>query len=116
MLFLVLALLVVSFAWPVREFVRQQAQLDQLRTQATQTQARVDSLEALKKRWADPAYVEAQARDRLHFVLPGETGYVVLGTPQPTQKDAPTQGPPPKAWFSNLWDTVKAADAPPSKP
>ena len=117
MLFLVLALLVVSFAWPVREFVRQQTQLDQLRTQAAQTQARVDALEALKKRWADPAYVEAQARDRLHFVLPGETGYVVLGTPQPTQSDAPTQGaPPPKAWFSNLWDTVKAADAPPSKP
>jgi len=117
MLFLVLALLVVAFAWPVREFMRQQAQLDQLRAQAASTQARVDALEALKKRWADPAYVEAQARDRLHFVLPGETGFVVLGTPQPTQNDAPTQGaPPPKAWFSNLWDSVKAADAPPSKP
>ncbi len=116
-LFLVLALLVVAFAWPVREFFTQQSQLDQLRQQATETEARVNQLQALQQRWSDPAYLDAQARDRLHYVLPGETGYVVLGTPQPTQNDAPTQtGPPPNAWFSNLWDSVKGADHPSPAP
>ena len=30
------------------------------------------------ERWEDKACVEAQARERLHYVMPGETSYVVL--------------------------------------
>ena len=29
--------------------------------------------------WEDPAFVIAQARSRLHFVFPGEVGYVATG-------------------------------------
>jgi hypothetical protein len=32
-------------------------------------------------RWQDPDYVKAQARERLHFVMPGERQYIVTGTP-----------------------------------
>jgi len=29
--------------------------------------------------WQDPEFVKAQARERLHFVLPGERQYIVVG-------------------------------------
>ena len=31
-----------------------------------------------RKRWSDPAYIRAQARDRLYYVMPGEVSYLVL--------------------------------------
>src|SRR5439155_14604242 len=75
-LFVVLVMLAVAYAWPLREYLSQRAELSRLRADTAAAQARVDALERQKQRWADPAYVRAQARDRLHFVLPGETGYV----------------------------------------
>jgi hypothetical protein len=31
-----------------------------------------------RKRWEDPVYVRAQARDRLYYVMPGEVSYLVM--------------------------------------
>jgi hypothetical protein len=28
--------------------------------------------------WQDPEYIKSQARERLHFVLPGERQYIVV--------------------------------------
>ena len=91
-LFVVLALLAVAYTWPVKEYLRQRSELGRLRAETAATQARVDALQALRQRWADPAYVQAQARERLHFVLPGETAYVVL---QPDHPAAPQTLPKP---------------------
>ncbi len=111
-LFLVLGLLLVAYAWPAREYVRQRSDIAALRAEEAAAQTRVDALAATKERWQDPAYVEAQARQRLHFVRPGETAYVVLRPEQPTAT-APTEtaqaAAPP--WFDALWETVRAADA-----
>jgi len=38
----------------------------------------LDELDAEVARWSDPAYVEAQARDRLYYVYPGDVAYLVL--------------------------------------
>jgi hypothetical protein len=38
----------------------------------------VSSLQSQVARWNDPAYIEAQARNRLLFVLPGEYSYLVI--------------------------------------
>jgi cell division protein FtsB len=112
-LFVVLALLAVAYTWPVKEYLRQHSELGRLRAETAATQARVDTLQALRMRWADPAYVQAQARERLHFVLPGETAYVVL---QPDHPAAPPTLPKPTAqvlpaWYGQLWDTMQGADA-----
>jgi cell division protein FtsB len=37
----------------------------------------VAALEAERARWADPAYITAQARERLYYVQPGEVVYLV---------------------------------------
>jgi len=106
-------MLAVAYTWPVKEYLRQRSEIARLHADISATQARVDVLSALKARWADPAYVQAQARERLHFVLPGETAYVVL---QPDHPAAPPTLPKQTAqvlpaWYDQLWSSVRGADA-----
>ena len=113
-LFVVVAMLAVAYTWPVKEYLRQHGELARLRAASTATQARVDALQAQKRRWADPAYVQAQARERLHFVLPGETAFVVLQPDRPAQPQTlPRQTAQVlPAWYTELWDSVQGADQP----
>lgn len=52
----------------VRVYLDQQAQLNELRAEVEQARAEVDGLEAEVARWDDPAFVQAQARDRKSVV------------------------------------------------
>jgi cell division protein FtsB len=111
-LLLVVAALVLSMVVPLRAFFEQRADLAALRATTSAQEQRVAELEATKLRWQDRAYVEAQARSRLHFVLPGEVGYVVLG---PEEAPAPgsaekSSGASEQAWFSKVWGSVSDAD------
>lgn len=74
----VLVLTVVVLAPSLRIFVQQQQQLAQLRTQVEQQRAGVKDLKGERARWDDPSYVEAQARERLNYVYPGEFSYLVI--------------------------------------
>jgi len=87
----VLAILAASYALPVRAWLDQRAQLEQVRTQRDELAAEVDALREARDLWDDPAYVRAQARERLNYVLPGEVGLVVLGT-ESTPEDEPVTG------------------------
>jgi len=78
------------------------------------TARQVAQLKAELAKWADPAYVAIQARQRLHYVKPGEIGFVVpdssagtepLGIPTPTST---------QAWYDRLWSTVKSPSATPA--
>jgi cell division protein FtsB len=119
---LVVCGLVVSAALPLREFLSQRSQISSARERNAQQQARVDALEKQLKQWQDPAYVKAQARERLHFVLPGEYSYVVLGpstAPAPSGRAAlpGVQAVGPEApWYSQVWGSVRAADRPAPSP
>lgn len=114
---LVVAGLVLSFALPVREYVRQRGEIGALRTEQAQREARVQELQTRLGQWKDPAFVSTQARQRLQYVMPGEVGYVVLDpqeAPAPVVRDqvssAAVEGTP---WYSTLWRSVQAADAVP---
>ena len=41
------------------------------------TQQKIDELTAERERWNDPAYITAQARERLFYVKPGEVVYLI---------------------------------------
>src|SRR5688572_8418968 len=102
---LVLAALVFSSVVPLRAYFSQRADLAEL-------QARTEA-QAQKEKWKDAAYVEAQARSRLHFVMPGEVGYVVLGDDEAasaSRKKAVAASD--QAWFGKLWGSVEKAGAP----
>ena len=111
-LILVIAALAVTLAIPMRAWLSQRAEISSLETEVSQAQDRVAGLEAELADWQDPAFIVAQARSRLHFVFPGEVGYVVLGEDdRPVLPDSPREaGPSP--WYSLLWESTRQADQP----
>jgi cell division protein FtsB len=78
MLLLVVAALVV-LAPSLKTFVEQRQQIAQLEQSVADAQQDVDDLNAEIDRWSDPAYIEAQARDRLYYVFPGDITFLVVG-------------------------------------
>jgi len=78
MLLLVVASLIV-LAPSLKTFVEQRQQIAALEQSVAAAQADVDDLNAEIDRWSDPAYIEAQARDRLYYVYPGDITFLVIG-------------------------------------
>ena len=56
----------------ISTFVQQRREISQLRESVRQHREAVDKIDAERAQWKDPAYIRAQARDRLSYVLPGE--------------------------------------------
>jgi cell division protein FtsB len=110
---LVVCLLAISLAYPLREYLSQRGDISSIRSRVAQQEKSVADLRSEQKRWQDPAYVERQARERLHFVMPGETSYVVLEPDETPARDGVLPATPrPVArspWFTDLWRTVEVA-------
>lgn len=78
MLGLVVAALLVLAA-PLKTLVEQRQQIAQLEQSLQDAQDSVDDLEGQVARWSDPAYIQAQARERLYYILPGDVSYLIVG-------------------------------------
>lgn len=63
---------------PVSQYLHQRAQYDDVAQQVEDTRATNEALEEELAKWDDDAYVETQARERLSYVMPGETTYLVV--------------------------------------
>jgi cell division protein FtsB len=116
---LALCALLVAAALPLREYLAQRQELAAAEAANAAARARVAELEATKARLNDPAYVKAQAREKLHFVLPGETSYQLIPvTPSAAPRPSASAGTPvtprvatsEQPWYSQLWATAQAAD------
>ncbi|WP_125099481.1 FtsB family cell division protein [Leucobacter chromiireducens] len=59
-------------------FVQQRREIAELRESVRIHQEAVTEIDAERAKWKDPVYVRAQARDRLFYVLPGETQLNVI--------------------------------------
>ena len=59
-------------------FVTQQREISELRRSVAERRQAVDEIDAERAKWKDPVYVKSQARDRLYYVLPGETQLNVI--------------------------------------
>lgn len=119
----VVALIGFSLVFPtVQAWLGQRAELEALAAQVDEAEQTEHDLRAELDRWDDPAYVQAQARERLSYVMPGETSYrvidpevVVETEPDPTS--APGTGPavPSDAgvvpWYVTVWESVQVAGA-----
>ena len=78
LLLLIVAALVV-LAPSLKTLVEQRQQIAELQTQLDQAKGAVTDLKGELDRWKDPAYIEAQARNRLYYVFPGDISYLVIG-------------------------------------
>ncbi|PFG68265.1 FtsB family cell division protein [Enemella evansiae] len=121
-LFVVLAVLVLSYASSLRIYLDTERQNAENQQAIQRSQARIDDLNNQLQRWDDPDYVRAQARERLGWVVPGETGYRVIGPdgqPVGTRIESQPRDPkkPPEAtWWQKMWGSVGAADQPAPPP
>ncbi|MGW7270179.1 FtsB family cell division protein [Streptomyces sp. NPDC054864] len=111
LLALVLCSLVVALAYPIRQYVSQRAEIADQRKEQAERRENVEKLRDEKARWRDDAYAEQRIRDRLHYVMPGETGYTVID-PEAAKKQRTDQGAAARPWYSNVWDGVDKADRP----
>ncbi len=105
----VICAIALSLAYPVREYVAQQRQIDQLEAQHMMEEGQVRSLEAEQQQLSDPQYIEDQARARLNMCMPDETCYVIINGQTPgglLQPPRASRG----AWYVTLWKSVEQAD------
>jgi cell division protein FtsB len=114
LLALVVCTLVVALAYPMRQWVSQRSGIEEQRRKAERARERVEELRDAKARWQDPAYVERQAREHLHYVMPGETGYTVVGGAADDSDRSAGRSAANRPWYENGWDGVDKADRPTS--
>ena len=120
MLVLVVSVLTVSYGSSLKAYLQQRSQIAELKEQIAVREQSISALEREKRRWEDPAFVQAQARERFGYLMPGETSYVVLDeNGQPLESEARLHDPDevvkvePTAWWTTAWASVELAGVPP---
>jgi cell division protein FtsB len=113
-----ICVLTLTIAGPVRTYFAQRTEMDQLAASEAALGRQIGDLEQKKAKLGDPAYIAAQARERLGFVMPGDIPFQVqlpptaAASPQPGADTAkPAKNDP---WYTSLWHTI--ADAPHLQP
>ena len=106
-------ILALAIAPPVKHYFTQRAQISALNSQLASDNKALDAARQELLLWQDPEYVKSQARERLHFVLPGERQYIVTedGTNTDTTESTKvanslTDGQP---WYSRLIASITEA-------
>ena len=119
-LVLVLAVLTVSYASSLRAYLQQREHIGDLKEAIAERESAINALEREKQRWQDPAFVKAQARARFGYLMPGETGFLVLDKDgNPLESQTSLSDPDeviktvPTAWWSQAWASVELAGNPP---
>jgi cell division protein FtsL len=105
LLAVVVCALALTVAVPLRNYVTQRQELAAVSEQQQALKDEVGRLTQERSRLSDPAEVEAQARSRLGYVMPGEVPYVVQLPHDPGAGAAPD----PDAdvpWYRLLWREV----------
>jgi cell division protein FtsB len=71
--------LALFLAPPIKNYFTQRAQISALEAQLSSDYAALEQARKELMQWQDPNYIKSQARERLHFVMPGERQYIVTG-------------------------------------
>jgi cell division protein FtsB len=75
----VIFIIALTIAPPAQRYFTQRAQINAIESEIALRKERLAQAEMELQKWRDPNYVRSQARERLHFVLPGERQYIVVG-------------------------------------
>lgn len=117
---LVLLFLGVSFASSLQAYLDQRATIEATKAEIAASEKAIAELEREKRRWEDEAFVKAQARQHLGYLMPGETGYQVLDeNGEPLAPVADLADPDevikeqPTPWWEDVWSSVELAGNPP---
>jgi cell division protein FtsB len=69
---------VITLAPRVQTWIMQRQAIFVAQAALEEAKKEVAQMQVERKRWEDPAYIRAQARDRLYYVMPGEVSYLVM--------------------------------------
>jgi cell division protein FtsB len=116
LLAVVICAIALSLAYPVREYIAQRQQIDQLLALQQANAAQVQALEQQDGKLTQTWYVEQQAEDELHMCFPNEQCYeVVSGQSAQAASAKAKQQAVTNPWYATLWQSVKRADAEPGR-
>ena len=98
--------LALFLAPPIKNYFTQRAQISALKAQLSSDYAALEEARKELTLWQDPNYIKSQARERLHFVLPGERQYIVtegdsVGN-QPSSTKIASSLADGQPWYSRL--------------
>ncbi len=105
----VICAIALSLAYPVREYIAQRRQVDQLEAQHQLLITQLRQLEQEQGRLNDPAYIQQLARNKLHMCLRGDTCYVVIGN-HPKHSGGRTDAASLTPWYERVWQSVEQAN------
>jgi len=109
----VLCAIALSLAYPIREYIAERRQIDQLQAQNAAIAAQVQYLKSQQQSLTSPARIEQEARDSLHMCFPQQTCYEVITPATPHQGSAVRLAATP--WYARLWESVRKADETPAR-
>jgi cell division protein FtsL len=105
----VICAIALSLAYPVREYIAQRRQIDQLQAERQMLSGQLRALQHQQQRLADPAYIEQLARNTLHMCLRGQTCYVVIGG-HTARRGTASAAASLTPWYERLWQSVQQAN------
>ena len=99
-------ILALTIAPPVKHYFTQRAQINALKSQLSADNSALQKARQELLLWQDPEYIKSQARERLHFVLPGERQYIVTDSSgQYTEETGTTVAskiPDGQPWYARM--------------
>jgi cell division protein FtsB len=111
----ILFVLTLAIAPPIKHYFTQRAQISALESQLSADNVALQKAREELLRWQDPEYIKSQARERLHFVLPGERQYIVVDGSTTRSEETTTQvasaltdGQP---WYARLIASISETDS-----
>ena len=110
---IVVCALALTVAVPLRTYLGQRSEVGEQMQRQERLRAEVAKLEKRKAELSDPEQVQAEARARLRYVMPGETPYVVH-LPEENERATRPDSPRPEAttqpWYGQFWKSVNGKD------
>lgn len=119
----IIVLFIVVLAPGLKTLLEQRQEIADLQAAVDQQRQSVEDLTEQRARWDDPAYIRAQARDRLFYVMPGEYPYLIIDdVPAPEAAQAAPASADLQAteidWAASLFSSYLSSglsDAPPAE-
>ena len=113
-LVLSLVILGVGILGPqINVLVEQRRDVADLEQLVREKEMAIADLEKQRARWEDPAYIRAQARERLFYVMPGDISFIVISdvpiVERPLEKPSTAVQTTESDWVRGLFNSVMVA-------
>lgn len=110
----ILIVLLLAYAYPMRVYLNQQAQIAALESDEAAQRLRIQQKQTQVAKWNDTDYIIAMAHKRLQMDLPGDIMYIATdpagGAQNPGADPATVKVKDTGPWYGQLWSSLDAAD------